>query len=219
MYGYGNGRFTTRDILLYGRTVRGPLKILKELWTGEAQGREEASIYQYVLELRNRLDHPQKFVTGQQVLVLRPIDTNKLLLRWKGSYLLSGVVSYNDYQIQIGQKKNISHAILLKLYVQRHDQAAVIAVVKPSMENAMCYSDITVSGEDSEQPWRDVQIIPQMSCQQQAEIRSLLSEFEDVLTSRTGTKNLIEHTITVTDQKPVNEHPYPLPYAMCDKSG
>ena len=244
MYGYGNGRLTTRDILLHGRTVRGPLKILKELWTEEAQGREEASTYQYVFELRNRLEdtcklareslsqsqevykhhfdtkaHPQKFVTGQQVLVLRPTDTNKLLLRWKGSYLLSGVVSDNDYQIQMGQKKNISHAILLKLYVQRQDQAAVIAVVKPSMENAMCYSDIIVSGEDSEQPWRDVQIIPQMSCQQQAEIRSLLSEFEDVLTSRTGTKNLIEHTITVTDQKPVNERPYPLPYAMFDKSG
>ena len=46
--------------LLYGRTVRAPLKILKELWFGEAQGREEESTYQYVLELRNRLEETCK---------------------------------------------------------------------------------------------------------------------------------------------------------------
>ena len=228
--------------LLYGRTVRGPLKILKELWAGEAEGREEESTYQYVLDLRNRLEHtcklareslsqsqevykhhfdkkarPRKFVTGQQVLVLRPTDTNKLLLRWKGPYRVSSVVNDNDYRIQMGQKEKIFHANLLKLYVQRQDQASVIAVVEPSMEDNLCDSDITVSGDDSEQTWRDVQINPQLSCQQQAEIRSLLSEFEDVLTSRPGTTNLGEHTIVVTDQKPVNKRPYPLPYAMRDK--
>ena len=148
--------------LLYGRTVRGPLKILKELWTGEAEGREEDSTYQYVLDLRNHLEDtcklsreslsqtqevykhhfdkkacPRKFVTGQQVLVLRPTDTNKLLLRWKGPYLVSRVVSDNDYQIQMGQKEKIFHANFLKLYVQRQDQASVIAVVEPSMEDDM----------------------------------------------------------------------------------
>ena len=103
----------------------------------------------------------RKFVTGQQVLVQRPTDTNKLLLRWKGPYLVSGVVNDNDYQIQMGQKEKIFHANLLKLYVQQQDQAAVIAVVEPSMEDDMCDSDIMVSGEDSEQTWRDVQINPQ----------------------------------------------------------
>ena len=90
-------------------------------------------------------------------------------------------------------------------------------MVEPSMNDDMCDSDITVSGEDSEQTWRDVQISPQLSCQQQAEIRSLLAEFVDVLTSRPGTTNLGEHTIVVTDQKPVNKRPYLLPYAMLDK--
>ena len=43
--------------LLYGRTVRGPVQILKELWTGEIDGTEVKTSYQYVFELRERLDN------------------------------------------------------------------------------------------------------------------------------------------------------------------
>ena len=38
--------------LLYGRTVRGPIQILKELWTEEVDVPEVTTSYQYVLELR-----------------------------------------------------------------------------------------------------------------------------------------------------------------------
>ena len=41
--------------LLYGRTVRGPVQILKELWTGETDGTEIKTSYRHVLELRERL--------------------------------------------------------------------------------------------------------------------------------------------------------------------
>ena len=39
--------------LLYGRRVRGPLDILKESWTGEAQ--EETPIAQYIVKMRTNL--------------------------------------------------------------------------------------------------------------------------------------------------------------------
>ena len=41
--------------LLYGRTVRGPMQILKELWTGDCED-EIRNTYQYVVELRNHLE-------------------------------------------------------------------------------------------------------------------------------------------------------------------
>ena len=41
--------------LLYGRTVRGPMRILKEVWTEEATEPEVKLTYQYVLELQDRL--------------------------------------------------------------------------------------------------------------------------------------------------------------------
>ena len=40
--------------LLYGRQVRGPLTILKELWTKEIENEEIKTMYQYVVDLRER---------------------------------------------------------------------------------------------------------------------------------------------------------------------
>jgi transposase InsO family protein len=42
--------------MLYGRTVRGPMMLLRELWTGTNVEEEVKSTYQYVLELRQRLE-------------------------------------------------------------------------------------------------------------------------------------------------------------------
>jgi hypothetical protein len=45
--------------LLYGRTVRGPMPALKELWT-ETEVPETRNTYEYVLDLRNRLEQTCK---------------------------------------------------------------------------------------------------------------------------------------------------------------
>ena len=42
--------------LLYGRTLRGPMSILREIWTSEEQHQEDQTTYQYVMELRERLE-------------------------------------------------------------------------------------------------------------------------------------------------------------------
>ena len=97
--------------LLYGGTVRGPMTILKELWTGESESTEVKTSYQYVLELRERLDETMKlaqeeltknqvrykknydkktkdrlFNEGDRVLVMLPTNNNTLLMQWKGPY-------------------------------------------------------------------------------------------------------------------------------------
>ena len=41
--------------LLYGRSVRGPMAILRELWSGEINDEQVLSTYQYVVELRERV--------------------------------------------------------------------------------------------------------------------------------------------------------------------
>ena len=41
--------------LLYGRSVRGPMSILKEIWTKQSADPDVKLTYQYVLELQNRL--------------------------------------------------------------------------------------------------------------------------------------------------------------------
>ena len=42
--------------LMYGRTIRGPMMILTELWTDKVEEDEVKSTYQYVIDLKERLE-------------------------------------------------------------------------------------------------------------------------------------------------------------------
>ena len=42
--------------LMFGRSCRGPTKILKELWTKEIEENEVKDAYTYMLELRERIE-------------------------------------------------------------------------------------------------------------------------------------------------------------------
>ena len=103
--------------LLYGPTVRGPMHILKELWTENVDVPETKTSYQYVFELREKLEatlelaraelekaqnkgkhhydcktKQRKFRTGDKILLLLPTDKNRLFMQWKGPYVIQEVV-------------------------------------------------------------------------------------------------------------------------------
>ena len=107
--------------LLYGRDVRGPLMIVRELWTNEGAEPETKTTYQYVMDLREKLEdtcqlvqeqlkksherHRQQynrkartrsFKEGDEVLLLLPTDRNKLLMHWKGPFKIVGKVGKLD---------------------------------------------------------------------------------------------------------------------------
>ena len=92
--------------VLHGRTVRGPMKILNELWAGEDEGTEVQTGNQYVFELCERLEETMKlaqgelrksqscyehcydkkakqrcFKEGDKVLIMLPANNNKLLMQ------------------------------------------------------------------------------------------------------------------------------------------
>ena len=97
--------------MLYGRTVRGPMSILRELWSEKEIPQEMKNVYSYVLDLRNRLEETcilakENLANAQAIskshfdkksrlrilkpndlaLVMLPTDENKLLMRWKGPF-------------------------------------------------------------------------------------------------------------------------------------
>ena len=146
--------------LLYGRAVRGPMFILKELWTKELEEPEVKNSYQYVFELREKLEDTlklahtelqkaqnkgkhyydrktkvRKFVPGDKVLVLLPTDHNKLLMQWKGPFEVSAVVGLNDYRVRVKGKERVYHANLLKKYFEREDPVSVGAVAVETNAN------------------------------------------------------------------------------------
>ena len=61
------------------------------------------------------------FQPGDNVLVLLPTDTNKLLLQWKGPYDVIWVVGPNDYKVLMKGKEKTLHANLLQKYVMKED--------------------------------------------------------------------------------------------------
>ena len=92
--------------LLYGRNVRGPMHILKEMWSVEETDEHARLTYQYVIDLREHLEktcklaqdnvrkldiqqnafydkrgRSRKFDVGDKVLLLLPNESNKILLQ------------------------------------------------------------------------------------------------------------------------------------------
>ena len=59
LFAYGKAPQSSTGVspfeFLYGRSVRGPMQILKELWTGDCED-ELRNTYQYVLEMKNHLE-------------------------------------------------------------------------------------------------------------------------------------------------------------------
>ena len=131
--------------LLYGRSVRGPMTILKELWTNEIPNEEVKSTYQYVVDLKSRLSdtcdmaqrmlsksskrykayydrakRPRKLNVGDKVLILLPTDHKKLTMQWKGPYTVTGKFAENDYTIDVNGKEKSYHINLLKKYLTRN---------------------------------------------------------------------------------------------------
>ena len=112
--------------LLYGRNVRGPMQIIRELWSVEETGEHARLSYQYVTDLRERLQKTcklaqdnvrkldikqnafydkraksRKFDIGDKVLLLLPSESNKVLLQWNGPYEVLEVVNMMNYKINV----------------------------------------------------------------------------------------------------------------------
>lgn len=134
--------------LLFGRAVRGPLAILRELWTGEVDEPDTKTTYQYVLDLKDRLQltcevaqqnfsksaeryrkqynkkaKERKFEVDDEVLLLLPSDNNKLLMQWKGPFKVVQKIGQMDYRIDKDGKIKTFHANLLKKYYRREESA------------------------------------------------------------------------------------------------
>lgn len=136
--------------IIYGKSVRGPLTILKELWTKDVPQDEVKTTYQYVIDLNQRLEETMKlaqselrksqkkyrhyanqktrdrqFKVGDKVLLLLPTDNNKLLMQWKGPYDVTEKVTNQDYRINMKGRSRLFHANMLKRYIQREEGNAV----------------------------------------------------------------------------------------------
>ncbi|KAL8599297.1 hypothetical protein ACOMHN_008012 [Nucella lapillus] len=141
--------------LLYGRKVRGPMCVLKDLWV-QPERQEIQTAAEYVVDLRNKIaetcavarenlgeaatkykrhfdarSKPRSIKVGSRALVLRPTSHSKLELAWQGPYKVVGKVGEVDYKVRIGGKVKLYHVNLLRQFVERVSAVAdtVAAIV------------------------------------------------------------------------------------------
>ena len=221
--------------LLYGRDVRGPLDVLKEEW--EADRRSNESVVSHVLSIRekmeemtdlvkenlmetqkrqkrwyNRTARERELQPDEEVLVLLPTSTNKLLAQWQGPYRVLRKVGKVDYEIDMpGKKKRkkIFHVNMLKKWY-------------PPADTSYYCEEITEEGdaEDKDIPvWKEVEqqttptIGRHLSKEQNDQLRKLLKQFDKVLRARPGRTSVTQHRIRTSKEKPIRQPPYRLPHA------
>ena len=138
--------------LIFGRTVRGPLKLLKESWLAEDT---PDNLLDQVADLRYRLlranelarknleksqqkmktwydrkARKRSFRIGDKVLALLPIPQQPLQARYCGPYLITRKVSDLDYVIATPDRRKpqrLCHINMLKEYQERTSTPATVA--------------------------------------------------------------------------------------------
>ncbi|GFR64154.1 Gypsy retrotransposon integrase-like protein 1 [Elysia marginata] len=217
--------------LLNGRTVRGPMHILRELWTKEIEEPEVKTSYEYVLNLRERLDNKlkiareelekaqgrqkhyydqtakcRKFSVGEKVLVLLPTDSNKLLMQWKGPF---EVVATNIHQAAVDEGPPTSSSAI---------SAASLTVIEDiegkHFNDSDCETLPELGGWGSNETVNNLRYGDQLTPYQQGQLEEIASLYSSIFSDRPGTVSTEEHRIELTSSTPVRQRPYPVPYAM-----
>ena len=233
--------------LLYGRTVRGPMQILRELWTEEVESPEVRTSYQYVFELRERLEETlelareglesaqkkqkryfdrkakdRQFKVGDKVLLLRPTDQNKLLMQWRGPFIVESRVGLNDYRVMVRGKSKVYHANMLKKYVDREGVSSIAAgSIVASVINSAEDDDeddeavlLELRPGVSKESVADVQVASTLSEEQRDQMNELLERYSSVFTDQPGATSMIQHKIVLKSDQPVRIKAFPLPYSV-----
>ncbi|XP_037505621.1 uncharacterized protein LOC119381945 [Rhipicephalus sanguineus] len=222
--------------LLYGRNVRGPLHILRELWTGSRLEEEVKTAYQYVVDLRERLEttcqiahealdqagerykryydrgakakilHP-----GDQALLLLPTEHNKLAMKWKGPYTIRERKGEVDYVVEIGDGAKTFHANMLKKYHTREPEPGTPV---PTVAAIASGQGVPMWPWEERGDYRDVAASDKLSAQRATELKALISRHKDVFSERPGVTDWAVCKLSTTTEEPVHVRQYPLPFAV-----
>ena len=139
--------------LLFGRVVRGPLKLLKETWLTEDK---QSNILDHVSDLHSRIStaaylakanlknaqgrmklwynkraRSRMFEPGNKVLVLLPIHHHPLQARYCGPYVIEKRLNEVDYVVYMPDRRKqrrVCHINMLKEYCESTSSPSIVPV-------------------------------------------------------------------------------------------
>ncbi|XP_040068163.1 uncharacterized protein LOC120841353 [Ixodes scapularis] len=182
--------------LIYGRHIRGPLSVLKEIWTEDTISDELKTTYSYVLELRSR--------------------HNKLLMQWKGPFPVVEKKNEVDYKLNLGHAHKVFHINMLKRYEEREAPFSVAEhvgsfIAKGDEEDV---NELPSIGVQRSQGPEDVLLSKTLTDGQLTEVKKLLYNYDDVFSDVPGKTDLLHCHLELSTSAPVRTQQYPIPFAM-----
>lgn len=211
--------------LLYGRSVKGPLTLIKDAMLNETDlSHSKKSVVEFMMETRERLRSSldlatvhaneqrtkakvwydrkarmQVFQPGDKVLMLLPIPGSPLELKLHGPYVIAEKLGPVDYVISTPERRKtrrICHVNLLRPYRQRD------LTLFPDLPGRATTVNVVHDEVDIALPSMNGNItklssdnLEQLTSQQQSELVSIFSEFDGVFSDKPGRTTLCEHHI------------------------
>jgi hypothetical protein len=177
-------------------------------------------------EYYDRKSSARIFTPGEEVLVLLPSCTTKLLAKWQGPYKIlekTGPVTYKILIHDRPRKQKVTlHVNLLKKFYRREETFWLEdngsfhhAENTPDDEFQKDLSEYDLPSSFTEDPdkWKEAHIDPDLNEEQHLEMENLLRKFWRTLQDIPGCTNLAEHNIDTGDTRPIRQKPYRIPFA------
>ena len=233
--------------LLYGKQVRGPLAVLRDLWENDKLQPEERPSFQYLFDLRERLEEcseiaarnaevsatkfktyfdiksqNRSFVPGDEILILLPDNSNKLLMSWSGPYKVLERRNKVDYLIDQNGTSKLFHINLLKKYHRRTSDVVSFVCDESSRTYDQATFPVHSCVVDIEEDRTEDIIFPndkenckpaffeELSSKQTLALEQLMLRFKDVLSEEPGLTSTVHHEIKLVTSSPSRAKVYPV---------
>ena len=143
-------------------------------------------------------------------------------MTYQGPYTIISVRSNNNYTVRINSKDRTYHVNLLKKYFTRKvetENSAMNAIICAAFIDSTQEEEIPIQFLETKQQecHSDVIIAPELTTDQQSEIKQLVQEFTATLSDVPGKTHIIQHHIELTSDTPVRTKQYPIPYHAEEK--
>ena len=219
----------------------GSLDVLKETWEASGNNSDE-SVVSYILSVQEKMERmtelvkensvkakaqqktwydrnarSREFQPGDQVLVLLPTSTSKLLAQWQGPYPVIRSVGSVNYQIDMvgkRKRKRIFHVNMLQKW--NTPTSTVFWAKEEESPEAVHEEEDVVLWKDGDSNEEKSSYGEQLTEQQLKQLQGVLTDFKDVLYSEPGQTDLVEHTIETGSAPPSRQPPYHIPHACRD---
>lgn len=218
--------------LVYGRNLRGPLRLVRELWEDD---RGPKCVIEYVLNLMQRLHkcreivkgnlearrdaskryydrnaRTRSFNPGDKVMILRPNRQNKLEVHWDGPAEVISRLSEVNYTVRLpGRKREdrVYHVNLMKPFLER---AAIVSIAMNVSEEVSlevpCFPGNT--GPSVEEIIACAVNKDELGTAKVEDLKSLIQEYLECFGERLGRTHLVQHDIELTTEVPFSSKAY-----------